>query len=134
MSRSRSLVCCVGIESSCCQSGRWHTQSVSRAERLCSVTVPLFFFSFLPPVSLCVCVTGVPILVSLVSVSLAHISSIIAPPGQVPAVSESGSMAGSTAILTRYQEAQTIAHKDRQRGIEMFNQIGQSFCFELCIS
>lgn len=36
-------------------------------------------------------------------------------------------MAGSTAILSRYQEAQTIANKDRQRGIEMFNQIGM-FC------
>ena len=35
-------------------------------------------------------------------------------------------MAGSTAILSRYQEAQTIAHKDRQRGIDLFSQIGES--------
>ena len=36
-------------------------------------------------------------------------------------------MAGSTAILSRYQEAQTIAHKDRQRGIDLFSQIGKLF-------
>lgn len=40
-------------------------------------------------------------------------------------------MAGSTAILSRYQEAQTIANKDKQRGIEMFNQIGESAVFVL---
>jgi len=32
-------------------------------------------------------------------------------------------MAGSTAILLRYQEAQSIATQDRQRGIEIYNQI-----------
>jgi hypothetical protein len=36
-------------------------------------------------------------------------------------------MAGSTAILSRYQEAQTIANKDKQKGIEMFNQIGECY-------
>lgn len=34
-------------------------------------------------------------------------------------------MAGSTAILLRYQEAQSIATQDRQRGIEIYNQIGE---------
>lgn len=52
----------------------------------------------------------------------------IAPPGQ-----PQENMAGSTAILSRYQEAQTIAHKDRQRGIEMFNQIGLSLPFPVTL-
>lgn len=34
-------------------------------------------------------------------------------------------MSGATAILSRYQEAQSMATKDRQKGIEIYNQIGK---------
>ena len=41
-------------------------------------------------------------------------------------------MAGATAILSFYQEAQMWATKDRQKGIELYNQIGMSFLLKPC--
>lgn len=38
-------------------------------------------------------------------------------------------MAGATAIMSVYQEAQAAATKDRQRGIDMYNQIGEFSAF-----
>lgn len=34
-------------------------------------------------------------------------------------------MAGATAIMSSYEQAQATANKDRQQGIEMYNKIGE---------
>lgn len=38
-------------------------------------------------------------------------------------------MSGATAIINQYHQAQSTASKDKQRGIEMYNQIGKYFFF-----